>query len=915
MFLETYIINGFCCLNHTSETEDSHDIKHHICSFKFEKEPITLQCGAGITRTLLYPDWQEECNDLLRQFYTSDGEFIEVITVPDITGNVEDCSLRNKIINAFKNWCNLSSNPLGLVAANYDIVNNLLFHGATEAAVKEALNINKFPTDNERIIVYNALKNIMITVRLTSSDINEKLLDCVNDVKLLTLLLKEELHESGVKIAGLVVYDGIDESRHCVQKCACCSTYIVTPEIFESAEFFQKFWQKYAERRKFNEIESQLPKGHKVDTFGAVASKILGHMARHKTNTLPKVIPNDPAKAIVKAELLLDRYQMDIAYSQQNRIILKGEYGTGKTIIALKKIQLLLETLKDKEVIYYINFNGRSELHGAIKQKLTKCCKSNERVKVIGGSQKLSHIIESKILPVEEKVSVEKVNLIVDEYGSENLTKKEANTLHEIFNEKKQFKNSTILIATQPIKIDRQVMFNDNKKKYSEEGHMFHMLNTFKIHDLKYVMRTTVQINALAKITQDYLNSKSNEYIRFRNTQKSSSDNTKYQEACENKPSSKSKSPSKMKLLKLRRVFSFSKTIKDSFTRKNTSVLPRESAVSDASSQPKTTSALPRASTFSVTSSQPKNISVSPRATPFSVASSPSSNTSQTVASDDLPTHDIIDNDELQKMTFSRNTQNIGNNQRIMTTYHYPCKSKIGHGIHGPLPQLIQLFPSANQFEQVALIGIFLKIMFEKLESKRIVIVHFEPGHSFWLKWLLQKLSLLSSLKVTGDVKEFLDECYDNIVLVKNYTFLKGLEFPNVILILDSSEYFLKQFIPEAMTRCQNCLSIIIKKPENSHGNDTVANLVNFWYAVNAEEGKSIINTIQINFCSKELCSIKTDHEKDCCTKTVVGDVIITYDVHKNCKLYKNLFKDIEVERPLDVKPVEEMIQEKANTM
>ena len=895
MFVETCIINGFCCLNHTSERQDSNHIKHHICSFKFKKEPITLHCRAGITKTLLYLDWQKECNELLRQFYTSDGEFIEVITVPDTTGNVEVSSLRNKVINTFKNWCNLSSNPLGLVVANYDIVNNLLFHGATEAAVKEALSINKFPIDNDRLIVYNALENIMITVRLTSNDINEKLLDCVNDVKLLTLLLKEELHESGVKIAGLLVYDGNDEIRHCVQKCAYCTTYFVTTEIFQSAEFLQKFWETYAERRKFNEIESELPKGHKVDTFRAVASKILGHMARHKTNTLPKVIKNDPAKNIVEAELLLDRYQMEIAYSQQNRIILKGEYGTGKTVIALKKIQLLLETLKDKEVIYYINFNGRSELHGAIKQKLTKCCKSNKRVKVIGGSQNLSHIIESKILPVEEMVGVEKVNLLVDEYASENLTKKEANALHEIFEEKKQFKNSTILIAIQPIEIDRQVMFNDNKEKYSEKGHMFHMLKTFKIYNLKYVMRTTVQINALAKITQDYLNSKSNEYIRLRRTRESSCEDTKYQKACENEPSSKSKSPSTMKpaTSKLKKVISFSKTIKNSLARKKKSVLPR-------------------ASTFSFISLQPKNFSVLPRASSLPAALS--------LSPDDLLTHDIIDYDVLQKTISSRNIEKVGDNQRIMTTYHYPCKSKIGHGIHGPLPQLIQLFPSANQFEQVALIGVFLKIMFEKLESKRIVIVHFEPGHSFWLKWLLQKLSRLSSLKVTGDVKEFLDACYDNIVLVKNYTFLKGLEFPNVILILDSNEYYLKQFIPEAMTRCQSCLSIVIKNihgstSENIHAKDTVANLVKFWYAVNAEERKSIINTIQMNFCSKALCSTKTEHEKDCCTKTVAGDIIISYDVHKNCKLYGNLLKKIELERPLDKKPVEVLIQERANNM
>ena len=883
MFLEPCIINGFCYLNHTSEAQDSHKIKHHICSFKFQKETVTLQCGAGITRTLLYPDWQKECNDWLNRFYTSDGEFIEVITVPDSTGKVDESSLRNKIIYILKNWCNLSSNALGLVAANYNLVNSLLFHGVTEATLKETLKINNFPPDSERIIVYNALKNIIFVVRLISDDINEILAHCISDVKLLTLLLKDELHESGTKIAGLMVYNSNDKIKHCVEKCTHCNICIVTPEIFQSEEFFENFWIKYTERRKFNEIEPELPTSNKVDTFSAVASKILGHMARHKTNTLPTVIQNDPVKAILEAEMLLDRYQMEIAYAQQKRIILKGEYGSGKTVIALKKMQLLLETLKDKEAIYYINFNGRSELHGIIKQKLETFCKSNKNIKVIGGSHNLSYIIKSQILTAEDKIGVDKINLIVDEYASENLTKSEANTLHKTFEKVKQFRNSTILIATQPIEIDRQVIFNDSHKLYYEKGHMFEQLKTFKVYNLKYVMRTTVQINALAKVTQDYLNSKSNLYIQHQTKQKGSRGDTHYQNIYEELPCPclKTRNPSKMKQV----LSKLPTPMKNVFSKM-------------------------KRNTYKI-----KNISNSLRPPTFYVASPPSSCISQTAASDRVQLHDIVDSDELQKLTFSRDKQNTEKNQRIITTYHYPCESKIGHGIHGPLPQVIYLSPSISQIEQVVLMGMFFKNSFEKLQLKRIVIAHFEPSDSFWLKWLLLKLSLYTSLKVTNDVKEFLEERCNNIVLVKNYTFLKGLEFPNVVLMLDANEYYLKQFIPEAMTRCQSYLCILIKRPEKNLGNDTVADLLNFWHTVNAEEKKPIINIIKIDFCSKTLCCIKVYHEKEFCNEAVSGNVINSYNMHKNCRLYEDLMKDIKFEGVLDMEPIEEVMQEKANAM
>ena len=68
------------------------------------------------------------------------------------------------------------------------------------------------------------------------------------------------------------------------------------------------------------------------------------------------VMENSPSGNIRQAELLLDRYQMEIAYSDENRILLHGNYDTGKTVFALKKIELLCNCLKEKEFIYYVSF-------------------------------------------------------------------------------------------------------------------------------------------------------------------------------------------------------------------------------------------------------------------------------------------------------------------------------------------------------------------------------------------------------------------------------------------------------------------------------------------------------------------------------------------------------------------------------
>ena len=55
------------------------------------------------------------------------------------------------------------------------------------------------------------------------------------------------------------------------------------------------------------------------------------------------------------------------------------------------------------------------------------------------------------------------------------------------------------------------------------------------------------------------------------------------------------------------------------------------------------------------------------------------------------------------------------------------------------------------------------------------------------------------------------------------------MEFSDVVLLLDANEYHLKQFIPEAMARCQSHLSIVIKPNKNEERrDDAVLELVEY---------------------------------------------------------------------------------------
>ena len=147
-------------------------------------------------------------------------------------------------------------------------------------------------------------------------------------------------------------------------------------------------------------------KSDNVTLFEAVASKIVGYLAHLQFEISDKpVLPvpeKEPLDNIKQAELLLNRYQMEIAYSDEKRILLTGNYGTGKTVVALKKLELLYQSLKEKEVIYYVNFAGKSELHLEVMEKN----KTKEKVKVVTGGTSLSNIINCKSCQKREKITL-----------------------------------------------------------------------------------------------------------------------------------------------------------------------------------------------------------------------------------------------------------------------------------------------------------------------------------------------------------------------------------------------------------------------------------------------------------------------------------------------------------------------------
>ena len=170
--------------------------------------------------------------------------------------------------------------------------------------------------------------------------------------------------------------------------------------------------------------------------------------------------------------------------------------------------------------------------------------------------------------------------------------------------------------------------------------------------------------------------------------------------------------------------------------------------------------------------------------------------------------------------------------------------------------------------------------------------MQFESKVPPWLHQLFQ-LSVFQGLTITSDPAKFrngnLDQHGRNrgLVLITEYRCVKGLEFSDVLLLLNKNGYYLKQFIPEAITRCMSHLSILLMPCDKEFNqSETVSALVKELEKANSMSKKNpIIEIMELQFCSEPVCRTQVkDYCEDGCSKFV----------HAFTKCYKDLYEEVQ---------------------
>ena len=400
-------------------------------------------------------------------------------------------------------WCietNPYSNIKGFVIHSFSTLKHLFRHGFTKKLLRDCLQIENF-SEAPLIVVYNpAQKAFLLLRKAESKKLTTDIALSINDTKLFILLFHDVLANSGMKLVPFVITD--EKVKPDNSDCQLCLNHVLSLKELEETDKFDFFWERIGGSYCKGEIDEFLSKTLSAKFVSIVSAALL----------YPNYIPIFNKKQNLHQHMVsvhLTPQQLNIYYSQDKHMIVKGGFGCGKSIIAAAMLQKISEGLEEDEKLIHVCYNPTSELLGQMLKN--NQVNSIDNVVTINNKDgfKLSAIIEH----VTKQEGSGKVNFVVDEYNGEDLDESEAGELNRVFSE--LLKESFILLIPQPTKIMR-VVNNISEKKYQ-----FHKLETMKTYELTLNMRNSIENYQLVEATKRVLNEENTIFLHQKNSKRS----------------------------------------------------------------------------------------------------------------------------------------------------------------------------------------------------------------------------------------------------------------------------------------------------------------------------------------------------------------------------------------------------------
>ena len=714
------------------------------------------------------------CMNYFKRYFENVAK-IEPVVLPPVQSGI------NKIANSMKCWCNKtndSSNLKGLVIHSFSVLDYMrkFFYDEIEKEdIYADLDIEDFPP-TPIFIVYNPSENVILLIRTSEkARLREQIEFCSHDMKMFILLFGDEIKRNGVKVISLLASN---ETANENLKCGDCKNCIVSFETVESDELFQIWFHDHAS--VFNADTDNIFETNII----AASANIIGCLAAAPYfDDLPTFtnVQNEQMKHLI---FILTPAQQNVLYSGVKHMVIQGPYGSGKSVIARKKLQMLLDDFernKKSEEVHFICHDSKSAL-------LKEIAAVPNNVKTHGNEEgeKLSKIVNN----ILKDTSCENVNLIIDEFDGESLDKEEAETLNGIFEEK--FQNAVVFLLPQSMEKER----NSNayeKLVMDKERNRFDLLHNFDRVELKLVMRNSIEINNLIWVTQNFLKEQETifRHPREENTSKAS---TKRNEYVKQPVLSDNNSKAKEAIGDVQNSV-------DKSINKATEVVADKKNLADK------------------TRSKQKN-------------------------QGDRTIGNIGLDEAFGLAEIPRASKNDVN--RIVNRFRYIPSAGIGHNVNSCYPKLIEVNYSNVEnyaFEKFwALIRTFEELKIKNSTSNnKHVILHFDGSTDETPMLFAPVIEYLKiGPKVTSNYRDFLYNKSKSIIIC-NFRIFRGIEHSNVTIIIDRDVYSMQHYLVEAMARCTTKLNIVIIEKSS-----TISEITAQWK--NVFDGQQLIECRKVQF-------------------------------------------------------------------
>ena len=787
---------------------------------------MTILRGAGKKgkEVIRLADWKKECRSYLSRYYKN-SNFIfgpsDVDTIIDILSGV----------------CNNNSWE-GFLFKDYDIIKHFEFLGYDKKFLEIKFG-TALPNGIISYLTYIKQKNVILVSKknMTGQKDNEYMDNAVFLVKLFISLYCKDLQDTGVTVIGLLIRT--EETENETVKCDLCKLLSPSHKVFESLNACQD-WLKYFE--KFVDLEK--PKENNT-LLNDIAGEILCFMA---VQPLRKALPNLTTKIseqLKQTYLLLTPQQMKLHISDAKHIIIQGSYGTGKSVLGVKKLEHILEDIQKREAhdekIIYTNFDSKSNLHYQMKKDVMEYIKiSSGKIKLISNifevsespnipvhvyhnsaGKNLSFILQEALAIKNMKgVKIANFHFVVEEYDGETLTHEEAEALTILTNT--DFEQSNSIILAQPLIKKRRCIVQ--KKSYERESYLFHKLKNFKVVELEEAFRYSNEICRITKSTQQLVHNKESIF--------------------------------KKELGKLE--FEKQQQHEHNESYLNTSIYETFNDIKGSNS--------------SINSSKSNKM-----------------------------LNQIRDLDQaFEKLTSARRKTR---KDRIASKFHFISEPKQGVDINGGIPKLFEFSYDIQSFNDIA--ARFLAVLLIKFinENEATVLLHLSRKIPEILKKAVQ-ISLKHSQRsflYTEEIEEYFEaeDSQTKVVFLSSFSSVNGLEFDHVIIFANYSEYYQKQYLPHVISRCTYNLKIVLLPREgivNKSGFRKI--LRKFHLKKDKTESKDTVESITMELVHQRLIEKVLVVDCNACEKNQIffsyncseGDNIF-FKVHTHSAQYRDIIK------------------------